>query len=171
MLWSPRLRCPCIVPHTSVQLLSLESLLQHDCLTWSPGGTLFHFGSFSNRTKHFVFCLSNTSSTMMNLSLKRVKRRFDDFHEVVNTWVNAVLTVAVGLRVRTVGQRCVSSRAQRCRWRCLKYLLRYSNKNRNFGRVFALLTEKRQNVCSRRVESVWMGEGGRFGRGCGAAKS
>lgn len=52
-----------------------------------------------------------------------------------------------------------------------RVLLRYSNKNRNFGRVFALLTEKRQNVCSRRVESVWMGEGGRFGRGCGAAKS
>lgn len=52
-----------------------------------------------------------------------------------------------------------------------RFLVRYSNKNRNFGRVFALLTEKSQNVCSRRVESVWMGEGGRFGRGCGAAKS
>lgn len=42
-------------------------------------------------------------------------------------------------------------------------------KNRNFGRLFALLTEKSQNVCSRRVESVWMSEGGRFGRGCGAS--
>lgn len=50
-----------------------------------------------------------------------------------------------------------------------RFLLRYSNKNRNFGRLFALLTEKSQNVCSRRVESVWMSEGGRFGRGCGAS--
>lgn len=52
-----------------------------------------------------------------------------------------------------------------------RFLHRYSNKNRNFGRLFALLTEKSLNVCSRRVESVWIGEGGRFGRGCGAAQS
>lgn len=157
---------------SSAPLVPFQSLLQHVCLTWSTRGASTGLA----RSKNFPL--------VVNLSFK---------HKMINRFLsigyNHSLTISITLTI-WIGDGFVSylqrprvyARSGRDapvpehrgvgRETCGDgFLLRYSHKNRNFGRVFALLTEKSQNVCSRRVESVCMGEGGRLERGCGAAKS